>query len=176
MPQMFRMGALEVFRTLKCSAISEIKELGMQFLSNTTNTTDTFNTSNSTDGSSTDSSRQLVQHSTAQRQWNKEQAYRIRSGAGKKQGQSGGNSGIKAHCEIQEPLHPELHHSTKGSSTRPRWRTTDIHSRISQLHQDAVVKINYCGSTPGGANHQGGTGKDYVAHFQHLHPPHQLLH
>ena len=44
---------------------------------------------------------------------------KTRSSIGEKQGQSGGYIGGKALVKIQEPLHPELHHSTYGPSPWP---------------------------------------------------------
>ena len=50
----------------------------------------------------------MTARSTVQREWNRQQTDRTRCNIGEKQGQSGGYTGVK----IQEPLHPELHHST----------------------------------------------------------------
>ena len=43
---------------------------------------------------------------------NRQQTDITRSSIGEKQCQSGGYTGVKALVKIQEPLHPELHHST----------------------------------------------------------------
>ena len=37
---------------------------------------------------------------------------KTRSSIKEKQGQTGGYTGVKALVKIQEPLHPEMHHST----------------------------------------------------------------
>ena len=49
------------------------------------------------------------------------------------------NTGIQAHIQVTEPSHPELHNSTTGPSTRPRRRTTDLHSQVDQLPPTAPV-------------------------------------
>ena len=92
-----------------------------------------------------------------------------------KQGQSGGYTGFKALVKIQEPLHPELHHSTHGPSTGPRRRTTRLHSWIDNLLQTAVVTSGAIWSPPGRTYHNGGYREYEVDHFQHVHPSSQLL-
>ena len=53
----------------------------------------------------------MTLHSTVQCQWNRQQTDRTRCCIREKQGQIGSYTGVKALVKIQEPLHPELHHS-----------------------------------------------------------------
>ena len=49
--------------------------------------------------------------------------------------ENGSNTGI----QVTEPSHPELHNSTTRLTTRPKRRTTDLHSQVDQLPPTALV-------------------------------------
>ena len=68
--------------------------------------------------------RQDGQHNTVARQWYRQQTDETNHLPRGAQRQSGGYSGIQAHGKIEKHQHPELHHSTTGSTPRPRRRLT----------------------------------------------------
>ena len=56
--------------------------------------------------------RQVVQHTTVERQWYRQHTDRTKHLPRGAQRQSGGHSGVQAHGKIKKSKHPELHPST----------------------------------------------------------------
>ena len=56
--------------------------------------------------------RQVVQHTTVERQWYRQQTDGTKHLPRGTQRQSGGHSGVQAHGKIEKSKHPELHPST----------------------------------------------------------------
>ena len=89
---------------------------------------------------------------------------------------SGSDSGIEAHLKLSDAKHPELHHSKKRPSSRPRRWFTHIYSQINNLLSVARF-TRYSGrSSFGRVYYYSQAGKHRLDHYQRLHTPSKLLH
>ena len=88
---------------------------------------------------------------------------------------SGSDSGIKAHLKFSDAKYPELYHSKKRPSSRPRRWFTHIDSQINKLLSEART-TRYSGRPSlGRVDYYSQAGTHRVDHYQLLHTPSKVL-